>query len=111
MQDSKRARDLRRQGTAAERLLWAQLRNRRSGGLKFRRQYPVGPYIADFICLDSRVVIEVDGEPHDLTYARDARRDAWFAAEGFRMLRIPNDEVKTNLAGVVETIIQFCTAE
>jgi very-short-patch-repair endonuclease len=111
MQDSKRARELRRQLTAAERLLWAQLRNRRPGGYKFRRQYPIGPYVADFICFEARLVVEVDGETHDLTEERDARRDAWFAAQGFRVLRIRNEEVRANLSGVVATICSACETE
>ena len=111
MHDSKRARELRRQATAAERLLWAQLRIRRPGGYKFRRQYPIGPFVADFNCFEARAVVEVYGESHDLTEARDARRDAWFAAQGFRVLRVRNEEVRTNLAGVVATIFEFCETE
>jgi very-short-patch-repair endonuclease len=108
MHASKRARQLRQQSTSAEQLLWAQLRDRRPHGYKFRRQYPMGPFIADFICFETRLIIEVDGDSHELTYEYDARRTAWFRAKGFRVFRVRNEDVKTNLCGVVETICQLC---
>lgn len=108
MQSSKNAKELRRQSTAAERTLWAQLRGRRPGGRKFRRQYPMGSHVADFICFEARAIIELDGPSHELNVEYDARRDAWFGAKGFRVLRIPNEEVRTNLEGVVVTICRFC---
>jgi very-short-patch-repair endonuclease len=111
MHSSDRPRELRWRSTAAERLLWAQLRNRHPGGHKFRRQYPIGPFIADFICFETHLVVEVDGESHDLNYAYDARRDAWFKARGFRVWRVPNEEVRTNLDGVLATIRELCKAE
>ncbi len=111
MHSSKRASELRRQSTPAERLLWAQLRGRRPGGYKFRRQYPIGPFIADFICFEVHLVIEVDGESHDLNYAYDMRRDAWFRARGFRVWRVPNEEIRTNLDGVLTAICELCEAE
>jgi very-short-patch-repair endonuclease len=70
------ARGLRREATDAERRLWSLLRNRQLGGFKFRRQVPIGPYIADFICFDRRLIIEADGGQHaDSAY--DEARDAW----------------------------------
>jgi len=111
MYSSRRARELRRQLTPAERLLWAQLRDRRPGGYKFRGQYPIGPFIADFICFEARLVIEVDGESHDLNYAYDTRRDAWFRSREFRVWRVTNEEVKTNLDGVLATICHLCETE
>jgi very-short-patch-repair endonuclease len=111
MHSSKFARELRQQSTATERLLLAQLRDRRPGGYKFRRQYPIGPFIADFICFEAHLVVEVDGESHDLNYAYDMRRDAWFRAKGFRVWRVPNEEVRTNLDGVLATICELCKAE
>src|SRR5262245_3061368 len=100
-----RARALRRQPTAAELLLWAQLRDRRLGGFKFRRQRPIGFYFADFVCMERRLVVEVDGEPHDLTVEHDSIRDAKLMAAGYRVLRFRNDEVRNNLEGVRQTII------
>lgn len=87
----KRARALRRNPTATERFLWDRLRQRKLGGLKFRRQVPMGPYVLDFLCLRHRLVVEADGPFHDPE--RDAIRDAWLAAKGFRVLRFSNQEI------------------
>ncbi|MBI1868502.1 MAG: endonuclease domain-containing protein [Methylocystis sp.] len=101
------ARKLRRDMTSAERRLWAALRAHRLARLQFRRQVPCGPYIADFLCHSARLVVEVDGATHSTReeVARDARRDAWFAANGFRVVRVTNAEVYTELDGVLETIL------
>jgi len=82
------------------------LRAHRLDGLQFRRQEPCGPYIADFLCHAARLVVEVDGATHstDAELARDARRDAWFADQGFAVLRASNDEVSHEFEGVMETI-------
>jgi very-short-patch-repair endonuclease len=88
----KRAQRLRRNPSATERLLWERLRQRRLEGLKFRRQMPLGPYVLDFVCLRHRLVIEADGPFHDPV--RDAERDAWLAAKGFRVLRFSNQEIQ-----------------
>ncbi|MFI4963961.1 MAG: endonuclease domain-containing protein [Caulobacterales bacterium] len=88
----KRARTLRSNPTATERLLWSRLRQRRLGGLKFRRQVPMGPYVLDFLCLRHRLVVEADGPFHDPQ--RDASRDAWLNAKGFRVLRFSNEEIR-----------------
>jgi very-short-patch-repair endonuclease len=100
-----RARSLRVNITNAERKLWYALRDRRFAGYKFRRQAPVGPYIVDFICYSARLVIEVDGGQH-ADSARDARRDRWFAENGFRVLRFWNNEVLQNLEGVWTVIFE-----
>jgi very-short-patch-repair endonuclease len=86
-----RARRLRRNPTETERVLWGRLRQRRLGGLKFRRQVPMGPYVLDFVCLRHRLVVEADGPFHDPT--QDAVRDAWLKAKGFRVLRFTNAEI------------------
>jgi 2-isopropylmalate synthase len=98
-----RARALRTQMTDAERKLWLALRDRRFAGVKFRRQAPVGPFIADFICFDARLVIEVDGGQH-ADSSSDVRRDAWFARNGFRILRFWNNDVLLNTEGVLTAI-------
>jgi very-short-patch-repair endonuclease len=72
-------------------LLWRLLRDRRLDGLKFRRQRPIGRYVADFVCLRHRLIVEADGPHHDA--ARDAVRDAWLSGQGFRVLRFSNGEV------------------
>jgi very-short-patch-repair endonuclease len=95
--------------TDAERKLWFALRDRRFAGFKFRRQVPIGRYIADFICFDARVVIEVDGGQHAESTA-DRVRDQWFAANGFRVLRFWNNEVLGNLEGVLTVLLEALTA-
>jgi very-short-patch-repair endonuclease len=87
----KRARALRNSPTSTERLLWGRLRQRKLGGLKFRRQVPMGPYVLDFLCLRHRLVVEADGPFHDPE--RDAIRDAWLKAKGFQVLRFSNQEI------------------
>jgi very-short-patch-repair endonuclease len=104
MSATSRAKELRQSMTAAEKLLWAQFRDRRLSGHKFRRQHPIGPFIPDFYCAERHLVVELDGAPHDLTYDRDRARDAWLSKEGYRVMRFSNDEVDTNLWGVLETI-------
>jgi very-short-patch-repair endonuclease len=100
------ARDLRRSMTPQEVKLWVRLRELRQQGYHFRRQAPRGRYILDFICLRSRLIVEVDGGQHgfDAHAARDAARDAHFTERGFRTLRFWNNEIDRNLDGVVETI-------
>jgi len=102
----KRSRSLRRDSTDAERLIWAALRAHRLEGASFRRQTPIGPYIADFVCHDARLVVELDGGQHfeEEHLRRDARRDAFLASRGFRVLRFNNHDVMTNRRGVLETI-------
>ena len=106
---TRRARHLRRELTEAERKLWYALRAHRLAGLSFRRQTPCGPFIVDFLCADARLVVEVDGATHstedEIVY--DKRRDAWFAANGYRVLRVTNDDVYRNLDGVCETILAW----
>jgi len=91
--------------TDAERKLWYAFRDRRFADYKFRRQVPVGPFIADFICYDARVVIEVDGGQH-ADSSSDARRDRWFAANGFLVLRFWNNDVLKNREGVLISVLE-----
>jgi len=99
-----RARALRARMTDAERKLWFALRDRRFANFKFRRQVPVGPFIADFICYTTRVVVEVDGGQH-ADSSIDDRRDRWFAANDFLVLRFWNNDVLRNLEGVLTSIL------
>jgi len=75
-------------------------------GVGIRRQTPIGNYVADFVCFSSKLIIELDGESHDFEERQksDQRRDAFFAAEGFQVLRFTNEQVMSNLEGVVEAI-------
>lgn len=103
-----RAKQLRRTMTRAETLLWRYLKANRMNGVGIRRQTPIGNYIADFVCFSSKLIIELDGESHDFEerQKKDERRDAFFASEGFQVLRFTNNPVMTNLEGVVEVIRQ-----
>jgi len=101
---NERARHLRRHQTDAEQKLWAHLR-RNALGVSFRRQHPIGKYIVDFICLDRKLIIEADGGQHDEERAaHDAARTAWLEAQGYRVLRFWNNDILTNIEGVVEVI-------
>ena len=101
-----RARRLRREQTDAERTLWRALRSRQFSGLKFRRQHPVGPYIADFCCLQLKLAIELDGGQHALRTDADERRSHRLAQAGYRVLRFWNHEVLMNLEGVLHRIAE-----
>jgi very-short-patch-repair endonuclease len=100
-----RARSLRRQMTDAEARPWFALRDRRFSGFKFRRQVPVGPFYADFVCFDARVIVEVDGGQHAESRS-DAARDRWFAANDFLVLRYWNNDVLQNLEGVLTALLE-----
>jgi very-short-patch-repair endonuclease len=101
-----RAKQLRQTMTPAETLLWRYLKANRIGGLGFRRQVPFRNYIADFACLSAKLIVELDGQSHDFDKQQkaDEIRDAFFVAEGFRVLRFTNQDVTSNLEGVVEAI-------
>ncbi|TAK31051.1 MAG: DUF559 domain-containing protein [Chloroflexota bacterium] len=99
-----RARELRREMTREEALLWQQLRGNRLGGLHFRRQQVIDGFIVDFYCHAAGLVVEIDGPIHQNQQEYDRERDAILAARGLRLLRIPNEEVASDLAGVVKRI-------
>ncbi len=100
-----RARQLRRDQTPKERVVWRELRAGRLG-LKFRRQWPVDGYVVDFVCFEARLIVELDGGQHAAEDARayDAARTAVLEAGGFTVLRFWNSEVRQNLPGVLESI-------
>ncbi len=95
-----RARSMRREMTDAERKLWFLLRSRRLGGAKFRRQAPVGPFIADFVCLSHKLIVEADGGQHFASDI-DTRRDRWLAQEGYVIARYANCDILANPDGVL----------
>lgn len=101
---TRQARQLRRQPTDAETRLWRYLRNRNLDGWKFRRQAPIGPYVADFLCADAKLVIEADGGQHTADIARDERRTHWLECEGYRVIRFWNNDILTNTDGVLSVI-------
>ncbi len=103
-----RARQLRREQTPAEALLWEQLRNRRFMGLKFRRQHPVGRFIADFYCAQHRLVVELDGAVHQKQQGYDDLRTEELETDGYRVLRFTNSQVEQDLEWVLEQIAKAC---
>lgn len=103
-----RARELRRNMTPAEKILWETLRHNRLNGLQFRRQQIINPYIVDFYCHAKALVIEVDGDIHDLQRDYDQERSGYLEARGFRILRVSNDDVKENLLTVLQKITEAC---
>jgi leucyl-tRNA synthetase len=100
-----RARLLRKQGTLTERMLWNALLPLKQQ-IKFRRQHPLHPYIADFACISAKLIVEVDGQSHDTQLGYDAKRDVVLRKRGWTIIRFTNEDVLENLDGVVETILQ-----
>ena len=100
------ARTMRQQPTPAERILWHALRAKQTDGRRWRRQYPIGPFIVDFYCSTTRLIIEVDGESH-VDSPTDARRTAWLHTQNMELLRFWNNEVLGNLSGVLERIAAY----
>jgi len=99
------ARDLRRTSTDAERRLWYYLRNRQLDGHHFRRQVPLGRYIVDFACLESKLIVELDGGQHAEQMAEDAERTSYLARGGLRVVRFWNDDVLLRTESVLERIL------
>ena len=97
------AKSIRKHSTDTERHLWRNLRGRQIEGFKFGRQQPVGRYVVDFVNLERKVVIELDGGQHALDPG-DKIRDEWLRAEGYRVLRFWDNQVSNNLEGVLETV-------
>ena len=104
MASTKRARALRSNLTDAERKLRSALRRRALDGHRFRRQHPLGPYIVDFVCLEQRLIVEVDGGQHAVRKEQDDARTLWLESDGYRVLRLWNNEVLTNIEGCVHVI-------
>lgn len=106
-----RVRALRKSQTPQEIILWARLKNRRFGENKFRRQHLVGKYIADFVCLEKKLIIEIDGWQHKIEEARkyDIERIKYLKEEGFDVIRFWNNDVNNNLDGVILEIERALT--
>ena len=99
-----RARALRKNMTDAERSIWQILRSLQIDGHRFRRQVPFGRYIADFVCHDARLIIEIDGGQHDRSSPAETKRTRFLEDQGYRILRFWNNEVLSNLEGVCAMI-------
>ncbi len=106
MNTATRAKKLRRGSTDAERRLWREVRNRRLGGHKFRRQQPLRQYIVDFVCFERKLIVELDGGQHNdrIAYDYDSERTAWLESQGFRVLRLWNNQVMREIEEVNATI-------
>ncbi|NVM23306.1 MAG: endonuclease domain-containing protein [Desulfobacterales bacterium] len=101
------AKKLRKNMTDAERLLWRHLRNRELGGYKFRRQRPIGPYIVDFVCLEKKLVVEVDGGQHARQMESDSKRSDYLKETGYRVLRFWNNKVLRETESVLAVVLSF----
>ncbi|MDO9449102.1 MAG: endonuclease domain-containing protein [Rugosibacter sp.] len=108
MEQREFAKHLRHRMTESETKLWRHLRAHRLNGEKFRRQQPMGPYIVDFVHFGARLIVEADGGQHN-DALRDESRDAWLRAQGFKVLRFWNNEIMSNLEGVLETVMAAVT--
>jgi very-short-patch-repair endonuclease len=99
------ARALRKEPSRAERALWKSLRDKKAGA-KFRRQHPILPFVADFACVEAKLIVEVDGPSHSVAeqIAHDAKRTAFLEAEGWRVLRVRDVDVLSNPSGVLQQI-------
>ena len=103
-----KVKELRKNSTNAERVLWQQLRAHRFAGYKFRRQQPLGQYIVDFVCFEKHLIIELDGGQHAEQVGYDAERSTWLQSQGFRVLRFWNHEVLSDMEAVEEVILREC---
>ena len=104
MELGKRARTIRNNPTDPEIFLWRHLSRSQLGGYKFRRQHVVEPYILDFFCPSKGLIVEADGETHNAV--ADARRDTYLLQRGFLTLRFTNADIRTNMDGVLTTILE-----
>ena len=106
-----RARELRRTNTQVEARIWEALRNRKLGGWKWKRQVPRGSYIVDFLCIEAKLVVELDGGQHAEQVACDERRTRYLEGLGYRLLRVWNHSVVEDASGVCDTILAACGGE
>jgi very-short-patch-repair endonuclease len=104
--DKGKVRELRKNLTEAERLLWKNLRLRQIEGYKFRRQQPIGEYIVDFVRFEKRLIVKVDGGQHAEEIAYDSKRDEWLKSQGFSILRFWNHQVSKEIEAVKERILE-----
>ena len=100
-----RAKQLRQEMTPPERQLWSKLRRKQLGGFRFRRQHPIGPYVADFYCHKAALIVEVDSNYHASSKSTDAARDKFFRERGIETLRVTAGDIASNIDGVRSTIL------
>ena len=106
-----RSRELRNNKTKSESLLWSVLRSGKLAGLKFRRQHPIGPYFADFACVDKHTVVELDGEYHDDQHEMDRKRQTTMESMGWQVIRFANEEVLADVDAVAISIVRHIGVE
>jgi len=104
----RRAKELRKEATPAEKVLWERLRGKRLGGFKFRRQAPMGKVIADFYCPECKLIVEVDGDIHDFQIEEDIQRTKEIESFGYHVIRFRNEEILSNIELVLEKILDAC---
>lgn len=104
------SRNLRRNQTKEEKLLWFHLRNKKISNYQFYRQKPIDDYIVDFVCIKLKLIIEVDGSDHEYRYEEDQTRQKRLENLGFYVFRIKNDQVRNNLEGIIKAIEQIITS-
>ncbi len=109
--DKIKARELRKNLTEAERVLWRYLRLRQFDGNKLRRQQPIGKYIVDFVCLEKKFIVEVDGGQHNLQIDYDSEHNEWLERQGFRILRFWNNQVLKEIDAVKERIMEVLNSD
>ncbi len=106
LQPTEFGRRLRRRSTTAEQRLWRYLRGRQLAGCKFRRQRPIGRYVVDFVCMERRLIVELDGGQHDWRASIDQTRTEALAAAGYRVVRFWNNDVLANTEGVLQQTLE-----
>ena len=99
-----RARAMRCKPVELEKIFWSEVRNRKLGGYKFKRQFLIGRYIVDFVCVEKRLIVELDGPFHAMRQTYDTERDAFLNAQGYRVLRFPNSYAADDIGIVLLTV-------
>ena len=109
MNTTEKARNLRKNMTKQERIVWRFLRNRSVNGHKFRLQYPIGNYIVDFICNEKKLIIEIDGGQHndDKHIRYDQERTKYLETKGYKVIRFWNSDIENNIEGVYQEILKY----
>ena len=107
------ARTLRKNSTPQERKMWSILRNHKFYGLEFKRQYPVGGYIVDFICREKHIIIEIDGGQHneEVNIESDSKRTEYLNSRGYKVYRFWNNDIDNNIEGVYQALFKICGIE
>ena len=104
------ARKLRKASTDAEKRLWFQLKSRNLAGYKFRRQHPITPYIVDFVCIEKKLIVELDGGQHAEQIVADAERTAYLESKGYRIVRFWNNDALKQTEVVMQEILRNLAA-